>query len=485
MKHDKQPAKISYFFGPGWHDLGGYIKEFWSLNQNDIKTRIAKTESAGRGIMTFSGAARFMSCISLILFGTLFFVIISSIVSVILGIAFLIVYVFFFLIWVIDRLHLLRKGIFVACPNCKDKFLIPVYLCPSCGVKHTKLVPGKYGVFKRKCDCGAKIPTHVFTHRDKLEAECPSCGVALSGTGNRPICIPVVGGRSAGKTAFITAFSYDFIEKVAPRNGFTISHYNSDTEKMYKDEITQDYINGTTRLTKEELDIKKASSKPFSFILQHKRLNPDRLIQIYDVAGESFVNNSENETQLQYNYCNGIIMLLDPLSMITVSHYLDESISEIDRKSVGTLDMNLVLDAFLNKLREVTGKSSESISNIPVAVVISKSDIRTLNQFIGDDMINDFMTEHDMDMDSYYVAEDRICREFLMNNGLEGFVNIIEKKFKYNRFFKCSAIGHTREFGRYNPKGVLPPMEWIFQTTDSGLKSVLHENTFKPIMRGD
>ena len=72
-----------------------------------------------------------------------------------------------------------------------------------------------------------------------------------------------------------------------------------------------------------------------------------------------------------------------------------------------------------------------------------------------------------------------------MQNGLAGFVSNIDMKFKNNRFFKCSSIGHTRESGRYNPKGVLEPMEWIFQTADSGLKAVLHENKFGSVMRGD
>ena len=46
-------------------------------------------------------------------------------------------------------------------------------------------------------------------------------------------------------------------------------------------------------MTKTEMDLKQISSKAFSFIVQHKKLNPDRLIQIYDVAGESFIDNKQ------------------------------------------------------------------------------------------------------------------------------------------------------------------------------------------------
>lgn len=164
---------------------------------------------------------------------------------------------------------------------------------------------------------------------------------------------------------------------------------------------------------------------------------------------------------------------------------MDDSISEVDKASVGTLDVDLVLDAFMNKLREITGQSSKAVFNVPIAVVISKSDIRTLDRFIGDEMISEYMTGQGWGMEAFAVAEDRLCRQFLIDNGLASLVSNIDMKFKYNRYFKCSAIGHTREAGRYNPRGVLEPMEWLFQTADSGMKSVWHEHQFGSVMRGD
>ena len=81
-------------------------------------------------------------------------------------------------------------------------------------------------------------------------------------------------------------------------------------------------------------------------------------------------------------------------------------------------------------------------------------------------------------MDSYMDVQDNIIRQFLNDNGMAGFVNNIDLKFKNNRYFICSAIGHTREAGRYNPKGVLEPMEWIFQKADQAMKNVWNEHKF-------
>ena len=472
-----QPAKVNYFFGPGLEDLIKFIKTFWSLNRDEIKDRESVLKSE-YGIMSIKGAGAFISCLFLILFGTFFFVVISTAVSVLLGVAFLIVYFFAFLIWLLDRLYLLKNHIFVACPNCKNKYPIPTYVCPSCGALHTKLVPGRYGMIHRTCNCGAKIPCHFISKRGQLDAICPVCTEVLKGAESVPLYVPIVGGRSAGKTAYITAFSYEFIETVAPRNGITVTHYNSDTERFYQNEISSDYLNGTTRMTQTELDIKQASSKAFGFFIEAPKLKPKRLVQLYDVAGESFVDNTENEIQLHYNYCQGIIFMLDPLSIPIVRNSIDETIDERDRNSVGTLDSEMVLDAFMNKIREVTGKSASDTSSTPLAVVISKQDIRILNQFIGEEIIFNELDTKGLDIAYYADAEDSICREFLRNNGLASFVSNIELKFKNNRFFACSAIGHMREFGRYNPKGVLEPMEWIFSCADPGMKNVWNEHKF-------
>jgi len=477
MKREPQPAKISYFFGPGWKKLGKFIKEFWNLNQGDVKKRQEKFEN-GMGIMSIKGVFNLISCFMLILFGTLFFLIISGGVSAVLGIAYISVYIIFFLVWLTDRLYLLRKRIFVACPNCKEKYLIPTYLCPSCGKKHTRLMPGKYGAFKRTCICGTKIPTHFLTGRSSLVAECPKCGYALSGTGSVPICVPIIGGRSAGKTAYITSFAYDFIETVAPRNGFEIKHYNSEMEDFYNREIKPDYLNGTTRMTKTENDINQASSKAFNFMIESKKFSPARLVQIYDVAGESFVENTENEEQLQYQYCQGIIFMLDPLAIPAVRNRIDDSINDIDKNSVGTLDVDLILDSFMNKLRQITGQSSDSVVNTPIAIVVSKGDIKTLAPFIGEEVISDYITENNLQFDVYMDAQNEIVKKFLAENGMASFISNIDLKFRNNRYFVCSAIGHTREAGRYNPKGVLEPMEWIFQCADSGMKSAWNEHKF-------
>ena len=62
-------------------------------------------------------------------------------------------------------------------------------------------------------------------------------------------------------------------------------------------------------MTKTENDISQASTKAFNFMVGSDKFSPERLVQIYDVAGESFIDNTENEEQLQYKYCQGIVFI--------------------------------------------------------------------------------------------------------------------------------------------------------------------------------
>ena len=129
------------------------------------------------------------------------------------------IYMGFGLLWLIDRIYIMINKIKNACPNpdCQASFLIPTYECPGCGEKHTNLVPSKYGILKRTCLCGTKLPTTFLNGRGQLKAYCPECDTALSGdTASRQYAFPVIGGPSVGKTCFINMAIDQMMSDVAP-----------------------------------------------------------------------------------------------------------------------------------------------------------------------------------------------------------------------------------------------------------------------------
>lgn len=487
-KKNAQPAKKSYFFGQGYKDIGDAIRLSWRKNASTAKKYYDSFTE--KGLMSFKGIFKLFCALSVVSFGTVFFALISLVMVAVVSLFFVLVYIGFSAVWLFDRLYLMRKKIFTACNECKSKFLIPTYLCPDCGAQHTNLTPGMYGILRRTCSCGRKLPTAFFNGRKKLQAICPNClqrgrTTYLNDRESRPLCIPVVGGRSVGKTAYITAFAKRFIEFVAPQKGLEIEFYNQAKEDIYG-EIKADFAHGSTRMTARPQDLSQTSSVSLSFFIKHKSLQPERLVHIYDIAGEVFTNNDENEVQQQYEYCQGIVFILDPFAIPEVRFQYEELLSPEDLAGIGRADLNDVIDSFLNKLREVTGLSDSSMSTVPLAVVISKIDSAGLDQDVGRRAVEKLMKAQPQVFTDFFNTQDYLCRKFLRENGMESFLNNISLQFKNNRFFACSAIGHSRGKGPYRPEGVLPPMEWLIQNADPKLGQLWAEHVFpkKPISAG-
>lgn len=510
MATDPQPAKKSYYFDKGYKDLGNTVKGAWQRNFVSIgeyKDNIKVSKSVDdTGVFIFKLILNLLAMIGVLVVGSAITLVLSTINIAILLVFMAIVYIGFTIAWTTDRIYLLRKRIFTACHECKEKSLIPIYICPNCKEKHTNLTPGVYGILERTCNCGKILPTTFFYGVDEttrktsgivkelcivittffhgivttpekvmrrdLEAICPNCWhegreTKLTDRETVPICIPVVGGRSVGKTAFINAFSRDFIEKVIPAKSWKYDPYNDAKIDLYK-EIIHDYQTGNTRLTKRPTDVNEASSVSFSFFVKNDDVfKPERLVHVYDIAGEVFTHNSENEVQKQYEYCHGIVLIIDPFSIPSVRNKYESDLTLEDIAGIGNADINGIVNSFLIKIREVTGLSDRKMYSVPLAVVINKVDSAGLFNELGEDSVKALMKtdpeKYNNEMDVY----DYLCREFLRYNGMESFLNSITIKFKNNRFFVCSAIGHSRGKGVYKPEGVMEPMEWLFRQADS------------------
>lgn len=231
-------------------------------------------------------------------------------------------------------------------------------------------------------------------------------------------------------------------------------------------------------MTDRPQDVNAASSVSFSFFVKHPEFSPERLVHVYDIAGEVFTDNNENEVQKQYEYCQGIVLIIDPFAIPSIRYKYEELLAPEDVAGIGKADINEIINSFLNKLREVTGLSDNKMATVPLAVVISKIDSAGLEQDVGTMAVNKLMKTDPEKFADFFDTQDYLCRKFLKENNMESFLNNIAIQFKNNRFFACSAIGHTRDKGQYKPEGVLPPMEWLFRNADPKMGQLWHDNTF-------
>ena len=88
--------------------------------------------------------------------------------------------------------------------------------------------------------------------------------------------------------------------------------------------------------------------------------------------------------QRQYGYRQGMLLVIDPFSIPEVRFQFEELLEPEDIAGIGRADINGIINAFLTKLREVTGLSDNKMSAVPLAVVISRIDSAGLGQLWGE-----------------------------------------------------------------------------------------------------
>lgn len=457
-----QPAKVSYFFGKGYHDLWETIKGAWSRNFVSAKERLASASE--KGFFTIGGGMQLIAAICIFIFGSIISLATSLIHVVILGIFFLSVYIGFSVVWLIDRIYISINKIKNACPNpsCQASFLVPHYACPNCGELHTWLVPGKYGILKRTCNCGEKIPTTFLNGRGNLQAFCPECGLSLSGnTSSRQYAIPVIGGPSVGKTCYINMAIDNLINVVAPQKGWELSFITEEDERTYKN--TSDSMKKGIRPLKTESDALTA----YQLALKLPDEKIGRRIYVYDIAGEMFSSSGDVQRNNAYSYADGFIFLIDPLSIARFAMEMEDKIN-IESYGVSTKDFDDILNIMLINLEKIFGLSSKDVLKLNLAVVINKTDIPGLEEKVGETAIQNYISEHP-ECTNALEAKNVVCKDFLEKYESGNFVRSAESKFKQVQYFTCSALGHNKEGIPFEGKNVDEPLMWILSKVDKSI----------------
>lgn len=265
------------------------------------------------------------------------------------------------LLWLIDRIYIMINKIKNACPNpdCQAPFLIPTYECPGCGEKHTNLVPSKYGILKRTCLCGTKLPTTFLNGRGQLKAYCPECDTALSGdTASRQYAFPVIGGPSVGKTCFINMAIDQMMSDVAPARSWEMSFISDTEEKDHA--LAMKSLNQGVRLMKTELN----SLTAYQLMLKLPNEKIGRRIYVYDISGEMFSSSSDVQNNLAYSYANGFIFIIDPLTLNQFAMDVEDKV-DLNAYGASSKDFDDILNIMLINLEKMFGlKDKDTLKSI-------------------------------------------------------------------------------------------------------------------------
>ena len=484
---EKEPAKLNYFFKGGYVELLNTIKtSFGKLGNNISDAWFEVTNNfsffwktfwpaiggifslefnwddfgyAIASICKFSFALGKLLCVLVIT--TTLTLIFSLLHIAILFPIMLLAYAAYFVLLALDGLYCAAKSISSNCPNpdCQSHFMLPEYVCPSCKKRHKSLRPGRYGIWKRTCECGNKLPTTFFNGRQKLEAYCPHCNTAVKDGGkHRDICIPVVGGPSSGKTCFInTAISE--IEKLAPDNRLDF-RYSPNTNDEYEVNVR--------RIRSGELPVKTYDTrlKYYQFYLTPEKKKLKTLVSLCDVAGELFSSDAKIGTQIGYRYANAFILIIDPLSITDYRNKLSRITRVVDY-NYSSAEIDETLDVLVNTLENMYCITAKDMLKTDVAVVFAKCDIPDLVNKIGEEAVREYIEFHPGTSETD--AQNAVCEAFLSEYGESNFLKSLRSKFKTVRFFLSSSLGHNKNGTPFVSSGVHLPVLWLLnRITGSG-----------------
>lgn len=456
-----EPAKVSYFFGKGYQDLGNTIKEAWQLNIQSAKQQMEKAKY--NGYTSFKGIIFLISAIDIYIFGSAITAVTSALHIAVLFIFFACIYIGFSVIWLIDQIYISVNKIHNVCPHedCQASFKIPAYVCPNCGAVHYYLYPSKYGILHRTCNCGAKLPTTFFNGRQELDALCPVCEKPLNGdTASRQYAIPVVGGPSVGKTCFINMAVDQMLHQVGPDRGWDIQFLNDNNRKDYEQVMTS-MSHGIAPI-KTDLQNLKA----YELVINLPGEKISRRLNIYDISGERFSSSEDIEDNAAYSYAQGFVFMIDPLSLSDFENEVENKI-HVQDYGVSTKDFGDILDMMLMNLQNMFNLKDNQVVNRSLAVVVNKRDVPTLEEKIGDKAIENYLSEHSNESKlNYDSARNTVIRDFLDQYGAGNFVRTAESRFKHVSYFSCSCLGHNSDGSPFKASGVAEPIVWLLSQFD-------------------
>ncbi len=472
----KQPAQINYFFKGGyvelwrtvcetfsnlgddiagaWYILADGWVDFWSSFFTALGSIIGldiewdEIGTAMKGICKFAFGLGKLVFILVITTSLCFLL---SLAHAIILLAVMAVAYFFFLIWLLsDTIYCALKRISNNCRHCQRHFSLPVYTCPDCGVEHSQLRPSKYGIWKRTCECGCKLPTTFLNGRGKLDAFCPYCNTDIEAGGQHvSICVPVVGGASSGKTCFIHQ-SIDAVSRSAASWGLTYrasanaeNDFESTLEMMQKGYLPEK--TNEMRLKYFDFNLLPPSGLP-------------HLLSLCDVGGEIYSDSQILGEQIAFEHANGFLMILDPLS---VTAYREEASKTIDPKAYGYSNERVdeIVSMLISTLENMKCTDAKQMLKTDIAVVFTKLDIPGLDKLIGKAAVDAYRKNNPTA--TVLDAQNAVCEKFLMDYEESNLLLSLQSKFRTVQFFAVSALGHNANNKPFVSVGVDDPLFWL------------------------
>ncbi|MER6996721.1 hypothetical protein [Streptomyces sp. NPDC000410] len=341
------------------------------------------------------------------------------------------------------RMKRLHTGLL--CPHCFERVPYPAYDCPrdTCRRRHSDIRPGRYGIFRRRCECGGRLPTLLLLMRRKarLQAYCTheACGKPMNtDAGHAPeLVLPLIGGRAAGKTQLMAAMLLS-LEHAAGRGGPAVRL--ADEESLAKYRVLREVL----QIRGHTLGTQRTLPRAHSFLLGSGRA--ERLVHLFDTAGERFVNREDTDVLRYFRAARTFVFVLDPLAVDTFWTGRDPRPGpSVDRTLASPVHPELVFGPSVQTVAQMGAPLNRS----RLAVAISKTDLLDEHGLVPDRG------------DESGWARDWLCKEL----GLRNLIEYMELEFQEVRFFFTAAVtvDGTDDQEQEMHASIAPLVDWCLE----------------------
>jgi hypothetical protein len=215
----------------------------------------------------------------------------------------------------LDSAVLRLRNIRMVCPDCYERVPYPSYECPgrACSRRHRDVRPGRFGILRRRCDCGTQMKTLLLFGSAQMDAYCPFCGKSLE---HRPgktaeIVLPFFGAIGAGKTRLLFSVVTQLLlwsEEAAPERERFVAEL-ADTATIGKLEDASRWLSPDSATGKTPTEL------PRAYLIRMTAGHDRRLLHMFDAAGEFFHTPGRTQELRYLNKAEMFILVIDPLSV--------------------------------------------------------------------------------------------------------------------------------------------------------------------------
>ncbi len=415
------PAALEYFYGPALTDADhamrvayGNCRSLWQRGARAVVSSFGRQEVVLTGPLGVGGAVGMAAGTAV---GTVAAAGCALVHLLAVGISAVSVRAAGTVLRIVDSVVLRIKNIRMVCPKCYERVPYPAYECPgrACARRHHDVRPGRFGIVRRRCQCGTRMKTLLLFGSAQMDAYCPHCGTSLEHRPGRApeIVLPFFGAAGAGKTRLLFSMVAQ-LRLWSEEAGRRLDRSDQETavaeqpdgdrpeaerpeaersgqkradmkraeikrvgEERFVAELADTVTVGKLKNASKWLSPGNATDKtppelPRAYIVRLTTNHDAWLLHLFDAAGEFFYTPERTQELRYFNQAKTFILVIDPLS---VESFWDRLLPDQQAELKAVRSAAPAPDLAYQQAHQEIEAMGVQLSKAHLAVVFSRADL--------------------------------------------------------------------------------------------------------------